>query len=458
MYALAHGSINAPTLTRSLRPRNTIRAVDGETQTRSWATVACALALFVLSLAVYWLVHAPDEYNRSDPLLIVPTSLSLLHDGDLDLSEYAAEVDPEFYGITFVDGHSYNRYPIGTSLLVLPIVWVADRVLPPAPTPLTHVRDIAAVAAKILAALSVALLFVVLRALRATLGVAVALALVFAFATVHFPLHAGGLFTHNAVIPLVLVSLLLLVHRDGRHAAWSALPLAAAFATRPTSAPIIGGMALWVALRRPDAWPRFALVAATLGVAFVAWSIAVYGTPLPPYYWSYDHTSPYVMSASRFVQGLVGHLVSPNRGLFVFSPILVFALWGMVAAFRSDVPHAALHRMLALSVVVHWLMISIMARKWWAGWSFGPRHLAEVVPLLVVLVLPAADAYRAASVPVRRAVAPLAAVALFWSVFVAAHGATSTLPQAWNSSPSNVDEHPERVWDWRDMQLMRGIG
>jgi hypothetical protein len=416
---------------------------------------ATALALFLLVLAVYRLVTVPELYNRSDPLLIVPSTLSLLHDGDLDLSEYGEAIDPAFHGVIFLDGRPYNRYPIGASLVILPLVLIADRMLPPTPTPMAHALAIAAIVAKVLAAASVALLFLLLLELTGRRGLALGLALVFAFATVHFSIHAGGLFTHNVVIPLVLIALWLLVRRDGRHAAVAAVPLAAAFVTRPTCAPVIALLGIYVARHRPRSLPPFVLVGASMAVLFVGWSLWMYGMPLPPYYVSYDHTSPYVMSVGRFAQGLVGHLVSPNRGVFVFTPILVFSVWGMAHALRSRAPDAALHRTLALAVLAHWIMISILARKWWAGWSFGPRHVVEIFPLLVVLLVPAIDALRASSRRTRALIVPLAAATLAWSLFVAVRGATAHGPIAWNRLPQNVDEHPERVWDWRDLQILR---
>ena len=414
-----------------------------------------AVALFVLALAVYRLVTVPELYNRSDPLLIVPTTLSILHDGDLDLSEYGDEIDPAFHGVLFLDGRPYNRYPIGASLVILPLVLVADRVLPPSPMPMAHALAIAAIVAKVLAAASVALLFVLLVELTGRRSLALALALVFAFATVHFSIHAGGLFTHNVVIPLLLIALCLLVQRDVGVVAASAVPLAAAFATRPTCAPVIALLAVHVARHRRHAFPAFALLGTAIAALFVGWSLWMYGMPLPPYYVSYDHTAPYVMSVGRFAQGLIGHLVSPNRGVFVFTPILIFSVWGMARALRSRTPDTALDRTLALAVLAHWIMISVLARKWWAGWSFGPRHVVEIFPLLVVLLVPAIDAWRASSRRTRTLVAPLAAATLAWSLFVAVRGATAHGPISWNRLPENVDEHPERVWDWRDLQILR---
>jgi len=428
----------------------------GAAGTGRWRVAALALVLFALTLALYRQASAPALYNTTDPLLIVPSSLSLLHDGDLDLSEFGSAVDPEFYGVVLIDGRPYNRYPVGTSLLILPIVWFADHVLPPSETPMALALRIASIAAKVLAAVSVALLFVLLVELTGEPRLALGLALVFGFATVHLPIHAGGLFTHNAVIPEILVALLLLVEPDRRLVALAALPLAAAFVTRPTSAPVIACLSLYVARHRPEAWPRYALYGGLLGALFVAWSLWMYGALLPPYYVSYDGSSPYVMSASRFAEGLVGHLVSPNRGLFAFTPIVAFALWGMLRALGARSPRAAFYRALSLAVVVHWVTISLIARKWWAGWSFGPRHVVEILPLLIVLLVPAIDAFRGSSRRVRAVLAPVAAAALAWSLFVAIHSATSAEPQAWSAVPVSVDEHPERIWDWRDLQVLRG--
>jgi hypothetical protein len=435
-----------------------VDAVRGGDTARTLAgtrTLVAAIALFVATLALYWPVVVPAGANAMDPLLTVPTSLSLLHDGDLALDEFGGFIDPTFYGVVHLDGHPYNRYPVGTSLLILPVVWLADAWIPGPTADPSRSMAIAAVAAKVLAALSVALLFALVVRLTGDSRLALGLALVFGFATMHLPIHAGGLFTHNAVIPLLLATLLLALREDGG-AAWAAVPLVAAFVTRPTSAPVLVVVAGWMALHRARAFPPFASGAAGLGALFVTWSLWIYGAILPPYYTGYDASSPYVMSPARFAEGLAGYLVSPHRGVFVFTPILAFSLWGMALSIRSRAPHASFYRMLALAVVVHWLMISVMARKWWGGWSLGPRHVAEVFPLLVVLLVPAVDAARAASARLRLLLAPAAALALGWSLFVAVHGATSNAPQRWNSVPTNVDQHPERLWDWSDLQILRG--
>jgi hypothetical protein len=129
-----------------------------------------------------------------------------------------------------------------------------------------------------------------------------------------------------------------------------------------------------------------------------------------------------------------------------------------VRVFRSDGPHAALYRTVSLIVVVHWVMISAIQRSWWGGWSFGPRNFMDVLPLFVLLLAPALDGFATLFGRTRVLAAAVGAVALGWSFFVAVRGATSFAPHGWNRTPIPVNSAPARVWDWSDMQVLRGLG
>ena len=82
--------------------------------------------------------------------------------------------------------------------------------------------------------------------------------------------------------------------------------------------------------------------------------------------------------------GLTGLLVAPSRGLLIYSPalwLLPFGLWSL----RSDSSLSRLQRI----VLAWWLLAAlgtlfVYARwhMWWGGWSYGPRFLSEVMPLL----------------------------------------------------------------------------
>jgi hypothetical protein len=53
-----------------------------------------------------------------------------------------------------------------------------------------------------------------------------------------------------------------------------------------------------------------------------------------------------------------------------------------------------------------------------------------------------------------RALVALSSLAIAWSIGVHGIGAFC-YPSSWNQLPENVDQHHERLWDWRDTELSR---
>lgn len=107
------------------------------------------------------------------------------------------------------------------------------------------------------------------------------------------------------------------------------------------------------------------------------------------------------------VVGLAGLLVSPSRGLFVFSPFLLLAAPGAVAAVRRRDPV----RVALLVGVLAVIGLNAGYVDWWGASCWGPRRLMEVVPALVVLGVD--PAWRDGPPPwLRRLAPPLIAVSI----------------------------------------------
>ena len=85
--------------------------------------------------------------------------------------------------------------------------------------------------------------------------------------------------------------------------------------------------------------------------------------------------------------GLPGLLVSPARGLLVFTPFLVFVGVGLRAA-PADAGHAGRWPSRSASAVVAQLLLYSQA-DWRAGVSWGPRWLTDLLPILVWMLAPA---------------------------------------------------------------------
>ncbi len=405
-----------------------------------------AMALGIALFVVYRLAEPAVTDNLGDNYWYVPASLSLIQDGDLDLSEYVP------YGLRSGDYRIYesgrrrhNFFPAGTSVAVVPLALLAKVFQSRPEHPLDFAARLTVLAAAAFAATAAALLYLLLCEMAGP-GKALPLTVVFALATPQFTTHAGSLWSHNALLPFLLWALIALRSRR----AWTAaVPLAMGVLIRPEFVVAAGVSFLYVLVFRPGQRGRFAIAAVAAGGVLAVVSLALHEWSLPPYYLPVDR-----LSLKQFPQALAAHLVSPNRGLFVFAPLFLGSVWGLWRGLRGgDAPYYGLLGAMAVS---HWITLSLFVH-WWGGHSYGPRLFSPMLPVLTVLLVPALEGIEGMRGKSRLACLLLAAALLGWSFFVQIRGVVDEGPQRWNSTP-DVDLHPERIWDWRDMQILRGFG
>src|SRR5262249_18441341 len=144
--------------------------------------------------------------------------------------------------------------------------------------------------------------------------------------------------------------------------------------------------------------------------------------------------------------GMAMNLISPSRGLIIFTPIVLFSMAGMVLAWRHRWCFPLTPYLVAIAVV-HSLLIAL----YWPGHGYGPRYYSDLSPVFAFFFVPAVLLWPKP----RMAVACVFVAMAAWSIFVHARGATSAAANLWSATPVNVDEAPWRVWDWRDPQFLR---
>ena len=185
-----------------------------------------------------------------------------------------------------------------------------------------------------------------------------------------------------------------------------------------------------------------------IAVPWIAYNFAIYGQPIPRYY-----RSGAFSVETQFVEGLLGNLFSPSRGLFVFSPVLLFALSGFVLAL-CDRAQRPLHICYGMIVVGHLIIVG-SASMWWAGHSFGPRFMTDVVPFLVYFTAFNFRLPETVGPRTRAAIFTTIALFAFAGALIHAQGAIRYGTWEWNYIPDNIDENPSRTWDWTDPQFAR---
>jgi len=440
--------------------------------------------------AAVFAIHTTSPVSiQGDSRWTIPQALSLIHQRNFALDEYAARFPAQDYYFvecvsaqhvrtypvkqaTCPDGHFYYRYPVSMAIVAAPFVVVMQAALYVLHPALSRFPDRGVVGAffngdlvtgapvaeiviaSFFVAAAAAILFLVLREILA-LRQALAATFVFAFCTPAWSTASRALFQH-APSMFVNCLLLLVVFRAVRRPAllWMVGPLAALnFFIRPTNAVpalVLGIFVLWRAPRQAI-WG--ALAGAPVIAIFVALSYRMYGFALAPYFYVKQSNASAFALQPRVFEALAGNLVSPARGLLVFCPFLVLLF--LPVAWRAKLP-IAVHTVrpwLIAIVALQWLLVSTY-RDWVGGFCYGPRYMCDVIPYLMVLMAPVFYAVFEPRAGIRLD-RVIFGVLIAAALFIHARGAYSIAVHDWNSKPVNINEAQWRVWDWRDPPFLR---
>ena len=392
--------------------------------------LAPAIAFF-LSLFVYDIGFRYVGSGDTVPAELLP--ISLFHGHGFDLREFVSGDLP--YWFRLVHGRVVSNYPVLTGLLNVPVYAIA-RLLGVDLYP--HRFFLSMLTASLLAALSVLFLERALTRVCRTEKQALFFAMAYAFGTTVWSVASRALFQHGASVLFLSIALWALL-RGGRTIPLAGLALGLAVVNRPANVAIALPLAIYV-LRYQRRWlPAFAGLA-LLPAFFHFWYAATYwGSPL-----SLAQDVSGSNFAGHFWAGLAGILLSPSRGLFVFSPFFLFAIPAGFAAFRPAPPGPArLPRYLVVAILATLLLYSRWS-MWWGGHTFGYRLVTELAPLLTVLIA----GYWAKIVQRRLALVLIGTCIAF--AFYANFLGAMIFPSGFNN---NLDLQPGRLWDVRNSEL-----
>jgi hypothetical protein len=338
--------------------------------------------------------------------------LILWHDGTFDLDSNARLVEhghrlpranrtrvftlpgglpPDAYWLIRThSGHLVSLYPVVAPVLALPLYLPAALWLDSEGWSQPNIDRVAEIAEKlsasVFAALAGLLLFLVLRRERNRWALAFALA--FAFGTDTWMVSSQALWQHGSGELLVALGL------------WLALG-----SQSPRRTGLLGFVcALIAANRQPDI---FISVALAIPVVLnrkrdLVWLCAGAALPLAALlYYNLvfiGNLAGAAGLASRPGQffhvqllGVPGLLVSPTKGLLIFSPFLIFVPLGLARRLRTS---SSRRLAIALSVAVAAEVLVASQGDWRAGASWGPRWLTDLLPILIWMLAPAPSALR----------------------------------------------------------------
>lgn len=427
--------------------------------------------LFVLTSLIFLLMPLP---NLADSKYSTLVSQSLVRRLSFNLDAYRIPAlvatqtynsasNTTVYQIEFSGGHYYHMFPPGSPVLSAPHTALFNLFGYSASNPDgTYNQDGEAVIQANLASLLMgaltAIFFHTSRRLRLPLEWSAVVALGGALGTQVWSTASRVLWSDTWGIFLLGYVLLLLVSdataRRPLRPVWLATVLSWLYFVRPTYSLAIVAISIYLIIYRRQLFTAYALTGAAWFAAFVAYSQLHFGQMLPFYY----RVSRLKFDA--FPTAFAGNLLSPSRGLFVYVPALLFVAY-LLLRFARQLPLRPL-AVMALSVIVAHLFVIAGFMPWWGGHSYGPRYTTGLVPWFVLLaalglraLLDWKEKHPEVAGTLRwRAPLVVGCALLVLSAIINGRGATAGNPLRWNVRPINIDDYPERVWDWRHPQFL----
>ena len=330
---------------------------------------------------------------RSDGLAYFMWLHSLAHDHDLDLANQAAKfADLNSYQVFLNEetGEYASVFPYGSAFLYLPSYWLAaaaNRL------PQFHINDeyflrhqgvvfpyslFPMLATNLYALLAVILAFFTASklssrgaSLLSSLALFLATPLLY-YATIEpFMSHVPG------TLLIALLIYILAGYRD-HTAAWFFMGFLSGVALLVRWQLALYCLPIGLLALANRQWQKLALLA--LGFLLLAWHL--------PFSWLRMYGNPWVVPAAiqgqqAFLAGPVyikEVLVSPQRGLLLWSPLVALALIGLGFLFKQ---RRDLSVVLTLMFMLQVLMNASL-HDWGGGWAFGMRRMTELYPVWVI--------------------------------------------------------------------------
>ena len=323
-----------------------------------------ALAAFVLSFLV--LVANGRAIGSGDTNAMERTAGSLLERGSVVLPEDGTS-DPFTRA---VPGGRVSIYPVLPAALAAPLFFVCRLFFDLGPAGLQVAGKLSAAFLAALATSMLAWSF----ARRTTPPMALCSALLFGLGTSAYS-TAQALWQHPAVLLFLVIAIDALDRLEAGAspgpARLAALCLFLAAASRPAVIPMSGVLFVYLLIRARAQAGSLIAIGCVPAAALALYNAVFFGAP-----W---HFGPAAVGGRFFEalpESLAGLLVSPARGLLVFTPLALVAAWGLIAQGRRP-----LARGLMAAAAVHFAFVAAW-NEWHGGESFGPRLLTDLLPAL----------------------------------------------------------------------------
>lgn len=410
------------------------------------------LGCFLFVFLVYYLSPNTTSF---DSRWFLHQGLSVLREKNLDLDEYQNVIPLNDYRVEVIKGHLYSYFPVGTVLLSLPILNIIDHVFLLNGVDLYHqamkvppdssLWEVERFIASVITTLTAVIIYLMARE-QLNIKKSLLFCGIFAFCTPAFSVASRGMWSHGPEMLMLAIFMYLyfLSEKEGRR--WviqlGSLPLALWFIIRPTGIVLLFLFLVYLFYKRSKFFFLACFWALIPLLMFFFVSNTLYGSWLPSYY-----EIQRVGIHPHFFEALIGNLISPSRGLLVYSPLFLLSLlYFMIALLDKRITQFDI--LLFLMLISQYIIFSAFP-AWWSGHSYGQRYLSSMTPIFIYFLLP----YFTRSH--KGITTSIVSILITVSFIIHVRGAVVWGTWLWNVNPSNIDVSTERLWDWRDPAFLR---
>lgn len=456
---------------------------------RSFSPAIACVLVFAFCITIYLsnerTITVRDTYPNS--LLALNWLFNHTFTFDALKEQYPNLEELPWYFVESINGHIVSTYPIGTAIVTFPfyflifihfklssfihewttgVSYLTPDLFSNAFNPTRNLYE--KTAAAIATSLSAILFYLSVR-LKFKESVALIVTFIFAFANSTWSINAQGLWQSTAA-NLLLVGILLTSLKLGSTQLknQNVLLLVCGFfcgllpGTRITSVlfSIAVGCYLFLHHRRQILYFFTGLTSIFFGLF---WNIYFFGWSnwMGGYSKLFDEikTSSYEFSLDQFIDGFLGLLISPNRGLFIFSPIMLLAIPGLywVFRYRDRSFGDRLIGCLTLAALAIFIQYCFYV-PWHASLTFGTRFITDILPIACFIIsYPIsywAEQFTSKSIKLFNWKLITGLALITFSSFVQLVGVYSQNIRTWETVPVS---YISRLWSWQDTEIQRNF-
>jgi hypothetical protein len=358
---------------------------------------------------------------------------------------------PEPYQLWNYSGHILYSYPAGTSILSVPFVKILNLYGLSAvntdktynQTSDTKIQRI--IASFLMSCLACIIYLIASEYLNAKWSVFIALTA--AFGTSIFSTASRALWSHTwgAFLSGIVVLLMVKNEKSGKLNPYLlATLLSWMYFCRPTFSTTIMCISVFILLYYRSVFLKYALTGIFWFLLFLAYNKYAYNQFIHDYY------TAALLSTDTYLEAFIGNLISPSRGVFVYSPFLFVAL--IVVTFNYK--RLCSQRMLCLALIVfisHLAAISV-AIMWYGGGCYGPRFMTDVIVWLILVAVIALNWILSSA---NSSIKSLIVITAIISVLLHGVGAYSrSANTTWHAGTGNSDSNYFKLWSWKNAQFL----